>query len=746
MDKLLNKYFGIEAKKIKKLDGYDNQNFLVETSRKKYILKTYSNITILPILEAEIKILNSINLNSLIDFPKPIKMIDGGWIKEVKWKENKILLHLLSFVKGTFLGEIKITEKTAYSLGLLLARLDKKLITIQNPIIENRNWDWKMNTSILRTKINSIDDFKKQSLVRYFIQQYEQNVTPLNGELRKSIIHNDANEWNLLIQKNKLTGIIDFGDMAYSDLIDELAIGIVYLCYGQKNYLFWAEKLISSYNSILPLKELELKVLYYKISLRLCLSVCNSAVSKQKNPSNKYLTISEKKAWNMLTGWIKINPIRAENSFRKAINLRPLYSSALSSKLKERKLFFSSSLSLSYKNPIYLYKAAFQYLYDKSGNTFLDAYNNIPHVGHSHPNVVSSAQNQMSKLNTNTRYIYDSLSDYASKLLNKFPKSLSKVFFVNSGSEASDLAIRISRWYTKKNKIMVMEQGYHGNTQLGIEISDYKFNNPKGIGQKSHIIKIPLPKPTKNMVLKNEKIEGLDNQIKKNYGKVSAFISETILGCAGQHELPINYLKNVYKKIRNQGGVCIADEVQTGFGRTGNKFWAYENQDVIPDIVILGKPMANGHPMGAVITKKAIADSFGEGVEFFSSFGGNPVSCEIANTVLTIIDKEDLQLNAKKIGAYYKKRLSNLKSKFHTIGQIRGNGFFLGIEIIDFKGNPNTVLAQKLKNELRNNYVLVGTDGPMNNIIKTKPPMCFTKENVDQVIHLIDKILNEYSS
>jgi 4-aminobutyrate aminotransferase and related aminotransferases len=276
-------------------------------------------------------------------------------------------------------------------------------------------------------------------------------------------------------------------------------------------------------------------------------------------------------------------------------------------------------------------------MYDEKGRTFLDAYNNIPHVGHCHPKTILSSQRQMSKLNTNTRYLYDSLYSYTEKLLSKFPKNLNKVFFVNSGSEASDLAVRMAKWHTRKDKIVVIQQGYHGHTQIGIEISDYKFNNIKGIGKQNHIIRTPIPASNMRIKNSNDYIDGFDNQLLENENQIALFISETILGCAGQVCLPKNFLKNIYSKIRKQGGVCIADEVQTGFGRTGDNFWAYEDQEVVPDIVILGKPMANGHPMGAVITSEEISSSFEEGVEFFSSFGGNPVSCEIANSVLDIM-------------------------------------------------------------------------------------------------------------
>ena len=391
-------------------------------------------------------------------------------------------------------------------------------------------------------------------------------------------------------------------------------------------------------------------------------------------------------------------------------------------------------------------------MYDTAGNTFLDAYNNIPHVGHSHPKVVKAGQQQLAKLNTNTRYLYDQLADYAEKLLSYFPKKLNRVFFVNSGSAASDLAIRMALYHTKAQQLMVMESGYHGNTRTAIEISDYKFNNPKGEGQKNHILKTPLPNTYqgKYAELKNAgELYGKDavQQIHKNSECIAAFICEPVVGCAGQIPLAKGYLKEVYPAIRAQGGVCISDEVQTGFGRLGDYFWGYQAQDVIPDMVVLGKPIANGHPMGAVVCTEAIAKSFEKGVEFFSSFGGNPVSCAIASAVLDVIEEENLQQNAKVVGDYYQEELTQLAKKFDCIGDVRGYGLFIGIEIVKpGTKHPNTLLAKQLKNEMRKKHILLSTDGPFNNVIKSKPPLCFSKENVDTVVSNLERILEDIPS
>ncbi|NQV15619.1 aminotransferase class III-fold pyridoxal phosphate-dependent enzyme, partial [bacterium] len=583
-------------------------------------------------------------------------------------------------------------------------------------------------------------------------QQFEENVSPVLHQLRKSIIHNDANEWNVLVNNGKVSGLIDFGDLAYSPLINELAVTIAYACFDKEHPLDWAATILKSYHQIIALEENEIAVLYYLISARLCISVCNAAHSKKKDSDNVYAFVSEKQAWKMLHHWIRINPIGAENCFRSAIGLPALKTKASNEMTKARHKVLSPLLTLSYSKPLYLSKSAFQYMYDVHGDTYLDAYNNISHVGHSHPKVVEAGQRQMAKLNTNTRYLYDLLPEYATKLLSKFPDSLNKVFFVNSGSAACDLAIRISRAHTEHNNIMVMEQGYHGHTQTDIDISDYKFSNKLGQGQKDYIIKAALPDTYRGKYSSNEGSAGkmyareAIEQIKDSDAPIAAFISEPILSCAGQVPLAKGYLEEVYPEIRNQGGVCISDEVQTGFGRLGDYFWGFEAHEVVPDIVIIGKPMGNGHPMSAVITTQEIAESFSKGVEFFSSFGGNPVSCAIGLSVLNVIEEEHLQENAKKVGNFYKALFMDLKREFPCIGDVRGSGLFIGVEIVK---NPESKehdrnLAYHIINELRDQHILMSTDGPFDSVLKTKPALCFTRENSQQVTNHIYEILKTY--
>lgn len=746
-------FIDFEITEIKKLVGYDNANYLLKSDRKKYIFKTYvADDDFLDLIEAENETLFLLQKKRPIAFPEPIPFSDGSFIKTLRIEGQQKTCRVLSFLDGSFLGDVRHTPQLFKSLGTFLATMNQTLDSYKNYVIKSRKWEWDIQYLHLNKKyIEDIPEVNNRNVVKYFVQQFEEIVIPLLPKLRKSVIHNDANEWNLLITNNEISALIDFGDLAYSPLINELAVSLTYACYDKEEPLDWAPAILEAYHKTLPLQEQELEILYYLIAARLCMSVCNSAHAKKNDPENVYASVSEKSAWRMLHKWIRINPIHAKNIFLSACGFPVSKPDSIEQVIERRYSSLSSILSVSYKTPIHMTRSAFQFMYDTDGNTFLDAYNNIPHVGHSHPKVVDAAQRQMALLNTNTRYAYDLLAEYAEKLLSRFPDSLNKVFFVNSGSAASDLAIRLTYAHTKSKKLMVMEHGYHGNTQMSIDISDYKFNNKKGQGKKDYILKTPIPDTYRGTYTNNDGTAGFQyaqdaiKEIQESEFPIAAFISEPVVGCGGQIPLAKGYLKDIYPAIRKQGGVCISDEVQTGFGRLGTHFWGYEAQEVTPDIVILGKPMGNGHPIGAVVTNEEVAHSFSKGVEFFSSFGGNPVSCATGLAVLNVIEEEKLQENANQVGEYYKSLLSNLRNKYHCIGDVRGSGLFLGVEIVKSDSiQPDMKLAHYIKNELRNRHILISTDGPYDSVLKSKPPLCFTKENAKEVVNAIDEILEVY--
>ena len=391
--------------------------------------------------------------------------------------------------------------------------------------------------------------------------------------------------------------------------------------------------------------------------------------------------------------------------------------------IERRHRILGRNLSVAYERPLHIVRGSMQYLYDDEGRQYLDAYNNVAHVGHCHPEVVAAGQRQMEVLNTNTRYLSDLILEYAEKLTATLPESLSVCYFVNSGSEANELAIRLARAHTKARDMIVLEHAYHGNTTTCIDISPYKHDAAGGEGAPGWVHTARLADA-----------EHVIEIVQKLEAPLCGFIAESMPSVAGQIILPDGYLNKVYEVARGAGGVCIADEVQTGFGRIGTHFYAFEKYGVVPDIVVLGKPIGNGHPLGAVITTRAIADSFNNGMEFFSTFGGNNVSCAIGLKVLEVVHDENLQPHALKVGDRLLAGLHALNPHHEVIREIRGSGFFLGVELAHEAG---TVV-----NQMRERGILLGTEGPLHNVIKIRPPMPFSIEDADQLVETLDEVLS----
>ena len=412
----------------------------------------------------------------------------------------------------------------------------------------------------------------------------------------------------------------------------------------------------------------------------------------------------------------------------------------LSGLLDARNRHISKALSIGHGKPLHIVRGEMQYLYAADGTQYLDLVNNVCHVGHCHPKVVAAGQEQMSKLSTNTRYVFDGLTEYVSRISATLPDELCVGFLLNSGSEANELAVRLARAHTGNHDMVVIEGGYHGNTSMLVQLSPYKFMGPGGKGKpESWVHVVPVP----DVFRRKEFDYGEEiNQVINNAGKIAGFLVEPLLSCAGQIPLPEGFLDAARKYTHKAGGLLIVDEVQVGFGRVGTHMWGFENQGVTPDIVVLGKSIGNGHPMSAVFTTKEIASSLGE-MEWFSSTGGNPVSCAIGNAVLDVIEEENLLKRASELGEFFIQGLKDLQEKYPIIGDVRGRGLFIGIEFVHDCDTlePAADEAARVIREMRDSGVLLSTDGPLHNVIKIKPPMVLTKEDIDMTLRLLNESL-----
>ena len=438
------------------------------------------------------------------------------------------------------------------------------------------------------------------------------------------------------------------------------------------------------------------------------------------------------------------------NLLFKSTELSPQKNTGDNDILSYRKEHLGKSLSLSYIQPLNIVRGAGIFLIDNKGRKYLDMVNNVAHVGHEHLRVVKAGQAQMAVLNTNTRYLNKNITDFAAALLSTLPDELSVAHFVNSGSEANELALRMTEAYTGQKDMIAIEVGYHGNTAGCIDISSYKFDGKGGAGAPEHTHIVPLPDAYRGIYQGDNTGAKYANHIKEsieaihNKGrKVAGFIAESIISCGGQIELPENYLQLAYDAVREAGGLCIADEVQVGCGRVGSTFWGFQLNNVIPDIVTIGKPIGNGHPLAAVVCTKAVADAFANGMEYFNTFGGNPVSSAIGLEVLNVIKEEKLQKNALSTGNYLKSQLNKLQQQLPVIGDVRGQGLFLGFELVDNDKQPLSAQASYLANRMRELGILMSIDGKDNNVLKIKPPMVFTQENANELISRLTTVLTE---
>ena len=757
ISELLRKHYGI-AGKLSGLPSYRDQNFLVSINDgSKFIVK----FTHIEEDKQEIEMQNAAMAHMIglgMSVPHAIANKKGQLITVTRKRHNaERFMRVLTYLPGQFFSEIKIkthTQPIWKQLGEFIANISLSLKEFDHPgVYRYLDWDLASGYRICQNKKKLLSE-EGSKLVNHFLGLYHTETQPLLSELPMSVIHNDANDQNLLVddldEPGFITGLIDFGDMLYSQTINELAICLAYSLMEQEEPLEVMKLVVKAYHKIKPLQDIELGSLFNLICLRLCTSVCNAALAIREQPGNDYLLVSVKPAWRLLKQLKSLNSFTVLCQLRKACDL-PIDPGKSSDEIMEfRQAHLSKNLSVSYNKPLKIVRGFGPYLYDETGTPYIDMVNNVCHVGHCHPTVVMAAQNQLATLNTNTRYLHDNIVNYTTRLLATLPEELSVCMFVNSGSEANELAFRLARNYTGSKELLVVDGAYHGNTNACIEASPYKFNGPGGSGPEEHVHIVKLPDPYRGEVVGDTESSGQFyakdvalniEQLNKQNKTLGAFICESLQGVAGQIIMPKGYLSSVYSMVREAGGVCIADEVQVGFGRVGTHMWAFETQGVVPDILTLGKPIGNGHPMAAVVTTKAIADSFVTGMEYFNTFGGNPVSCAVGIAVLDAIETDRLQNNALEIGQYLFNELTKLKQEFELIGDVRGLGLFMGVEFVEDRETkePAAEKTAWLIEYFKDHHILLTSEGPFYNILKIKPPLAFNRQCADKFLRVLKK-------
>ncbi len=415
--------------------------------------------------------------------------------------------------------------------------------------------------------------------------------------------------------------------------------------------------------------------------------------------------------------------------------------------LERRSRLLGPAYRLFYDSPLHLVRGEGVWLTDADGRRYLDAYNNVPHVGHCHPRVVEAIRAQAATLNKHTRYLHETILDHAERLLRRMPDRLDRVMYACSGTEANDLALRIAQTATGNQGVIVTSHAYHGHSIAILPLST-EDTPPERRGE--HVATIPAPNRYRCPVPDSRAADhfadavsaALDRLAERGLEPAALFL-DTVLSSEGIPEVPEGWLSMAVDRVRAAGGLFVADEVQAGFGRGGDHFWGFERLGAEPDLVTMGKPMGNGHPLAAVVARGDLLDRFAQTQHYFNTFGGNPVSCAAGLAVLDVMEEEDLQDHARRMGAELLDGLRSLAGRHEAIGDVRGSGLFLGVELVSDRARktPNPDLGHRVLNDLREHGVLIGLTGPGRNVLKIRPPLPFGTEHADQLLQRLDEVL-----
>jgi 4-aminobutyrate aminotransferase-like enzyme/Ser/Thr protein kinase RdoA (MazF antagonist) len=662
-------------------------------------------------------------------------------------------IHVLRYMPGSYPPEGPAGRVLYRPMGACLARLTQALRGFFHPAARYELlWDLSQALS-LREFVDHIPDPDHRQLANYFLNRFESVVLPEIPKLRSQIIHNDFAPNNLVVSEDdpgNIVGILDFGDMIHSPLVMDLAAPIAHLFRGEEGTLDLAEDIVAAYHEILPLEPLELSLLYDLIATRLTMLNVIASWRVKLFPENwEYIAGYADQVWKAMAVWRSLDPAEVKRRYFRACGYwehEKLVSSTWSSgetrsaMLERRAQLLGPYAYLFYEEPLHLIRGEGVWLYDEEGDRYLDVYNNVPHVGHCHPHVVDAIAKQSRLLNTSTRYIHGLILELAERITDKLPDPLSMCTFVCTGTEANELAWRMAKLVSGHDGALITRHAYHGNSDATIGFSSEEVPAEK---LPPHVATLSAPLSNTSF---HEPDSGIGKAIKvlaERDHLPAMLILDSAYTSEGIYTTPDRYLRTLYDANRRAGGLCVSDEVQAGFGRLGQHFWGFEFDEVVPDIVTMGKPMGNGHPLAAVVTRPEIAEALAADTGYFNTFGGNPVSCAAGLAVLDVIEVEGLQQNALVIGNDLRERLLELSDDYPALGEPHGAGLLVGLDILNTDGSPDKERARRIMNHMRQNNVLIGVTGPNGNVLKIRPPLVFSQEHVEILVATLVKALEE---
>lgn len=754
-DRILRDRFGLARSSLAPLAGERDQNFRVDTADGRRLLLKISNpadgLSTVAMQTAALGHIERVDPGLPVMRTVPVPA--GGFWAEVPGPDGRIYpVRLFTFMSGRMRPNTVLTMSAIWSFGQVVARLGRALRGFFHPAADyGILWDIT-HSPLLRPLLAHVRDEARRAQLERVLDRFETRVAPVLPALRAQVIHGDLSMGNVLFGDDlRVSGIVDFGDMTHAALVCDLATAIADVLHGRDDVIEAAGAMIGGYVCVTPLEDDEAAILADLVTARLATDVTVSAWRLAIYPDNAaYAAVSEPGSRAFLDAIEAVGIDAVSRRFREACRGLP-YRSAPTRALLERRRRVLPRSPLFYSDPVHLVRGDGVWLFDPEDRRYLDCYNNVPVVGHSHPRVVRAVVEQQRLLAIHSRYLHEAIVELAERLTVTLPPGLDAVLVVNSGSEANDLAWRIARAATGRAGAVVTANAYHGLTEATHALSPEEWGKAE---RPAHVATVPPPDGYRGLYRRGE--NGWAERYAAHVDDASAALGDRGFAAIyldpaftadGVLAPPPAFLSEAVRRARALGALIVADEVQAGYGRTGTDLWSFRASEIEPDIVVMGKPMGNGFPIAALAVRSEVLEAVPQETELFSTFGGNPVACAAALAVLAVIEEEGLVANAANTGSYLMQGLAALAERHHVIGDVRGKGLLTGVELVE---DPDTQVpaagyARRVRESMRERGILLGTTGPAGNVLKIRPPLIFGREHADLLLRTLDEVLTSPS-
>jgi len=721
------------------------------------------------VVDMQVKALTHIvERDPTLPVPRVVPALAGTpylWIEDAHGTRH--MLRVLTFLPGQIMEQVvdAVSSQTRFNIGAMMGRLDHALRDFFHPYAASNIHLWDVSRALtLRPHIATIADGEIRQLCEKIFERAEHVTLPQLTRTRRQVVHQDAHGGNILLDPEDPTvpvGIIDFGDMGYNTIVADIVTTAETFADHDDDPIAYLCDLASGFDSTYPLEEGEIDLVYDVMLLRLALGTVIVAARNATDESGIPHIQNAGQYPRMMTLLNAQGRAEAVRRLREACRF-PVYGAVRDEDerltrdydvLRQERAAHMGPIWHFYEKPLHITRARGAWMYDADGTAYLDVYNNVPQIGHCHPHVAKAIYRQASALNTNTRYMCDVAADYAARLTADLPDHLDTCIFVNSGSEANDLAMQIAMSLSRHDGGLIIDQAYHGCTELTTALSNESWRHLPAEDHPKRIETLLAPDmyrgPFADDPRAAEKYAADADRaiaaLRARGHAPAAFMVDTALCSTGVLQAPEGYFNRVAEKVHAAGGFVIADEVQAGCGRMGD-FWGFRANgldDRNVDFITMGKPVGNGHPLGVVILGSALMKRFLGGTYplLFSTFGGNTVACAAGMAVLDVIEREDLVRRGAAVGDYLRQELRRLAERHAVIGDVRGRGMMTGVELVTDRLTKEPAIAQtaRLVDAMLARNILIGRGTP--NTLKLRPPLIWSRDEVDFFIRALDESL-----